>query len=161
MATSNPTSPALTTLYMKAEDRAGLCAGAAGSPVAVHPLARCATRRRGHRIENTFGPLKDWCRVGTRYDRCAHTGHSNEDRRMKVTNVEPRPVLVRLEEPIGSALGTIDSVGCILVSVRTEEGVTGENLIFTLNNRRTRVLRQMVDELAELVIGRDAGHIAE
>jgi L-alanine-DL-glutamate epimerase-like enolase superfamily enzyme len=79
---------------------------------------------------------------------------------MKVTNVETRPVLVRLEEPIGSALGTIDSVGCILVSVRTEEGVTGENLIFTLNNRRTRVLRQMVDELADLVVGRDAGHIS-
>jgi L-alanine-DL-glutamate epimerase-like enolase superfamily enzyme len=79
---------------------------------------------------------------------------------MKVTSVETRPMLMRLEEPIGSALGTIDSVGCILVSVRTEEGVTGENLIFTLNNRRTRVLRQMIDELADLVVGRDAGHIA-
>lgn len=79
---------------------------------------------------------------------------------MKVTAVETRPVLVTLDEPIGSALGTISRFGCILVSVRTDGGVTGENLIFTLNDRRTRVLRQMVDELAELVIGRDAGHIA-
>jgi L-alanine-DL-glutamate epimerase-like enolase superfamily enzyme len=79
---------------------------------------------------------------------------------MKVTAVETRPVLLKLDEPIGSALGMIASLGCILVTLRTDGGVTGENLIFTLNNRRTRVLRQMVDELAELVIGRDAGHIA-
>jgi transposase len=30
----------------------------------------CKTR---HRIENMFGKLKDWCRIATRYDRCAHT----------------------------------------------------------------------------------------
>lgn len=29
--------------------------------------------RRRHRIENMFGRLKDWRRVATRYDRCAHT----------------------------------------------------------------------------------------
>jgi L-alanine-DL-glutamate epimerase-like enolase superfamily enzyme len=79
---------------------------------------------------------------------------------MRVTAVEARPVLLKLDEPITSALGAIASLGCILVSVRTDGGVTGENLIFTLNNRRTRVLRQMVEELADLVIGHDAGHIA-
>jgi putative transposase len=26
-----------------------------------------------HKIENMFGKLKDWRRVATRYDRCAHT----------------------------------------------------------------------------------------
>ena len=29
--------------------------------------------RQRHRIENAFGRLKDWRRVATRYDRCAHT----------------------------------------------------------------------------------------
>ena len=29
--------------------------------------------RQRHRIENMFGRLKDWRRVATRYDRCAHT----------------------------------------------------------------------------------------
>lgn len=80
---------------------------------------------------------------------------------MKVTAVETLPVLVPLASPIGSALGQIHSFGCILVSVRTDAGITGENLLFTLNGRRTKVLRQMVDELADLVIGRDAGHIAD
>ena len=29
--------------------------------------------RQRHRIENMFARLKDWRRVATRYDRCAHT----------------------------------------------------------------------------------------
>jgi transposase len=29
--------------------------------------------RQRHKIENMFGKLKDWRRIQTRYDRCAHT----------------------------------------------------------------------------------------
>jgi transposase len=29
--------------------------------------------RRRHKTENMFGRLKDWRRIHTRYDRCAHT----------------------------------------------------------------------------------------
>ena len=29
--------------------------------------------RQRHKIENMFGRLKDWRRIYTRYDRCAHT----------------------------------------------------------------------------------------
>ena len=29
--------------------------------------------RQRHRIENMFGKIKDWRRIHTRYDRCAHT----------------------------------------------------------------------------------------
>ncbi len=29
--------------------------------------------RQRHRVENMFGKLKDWRRIHTRYDRCAHT----------------------------------------------------------------------------------------
>lgn len=79
---------------------------------------------------------------------------------MRVSAVETQPVVVRLGRPIGSALGQIAKFGCILVTVRTDGGITGENLIFTLNDRRTAVLRQMVDELADVAVGQDAGHIA-
>jgi L-alanine-DL-glutamate epimerase-like enolase superfamily enzyme len=80
---------------------------------------------------------------------------------MKVTRVETRPVVLTLPKPIGSALGEISRFGCILVFVHCDNGIVGENLIFTLNDRRTRVLRAMVEELAELLIGRDAGLISE
>ena len=79
---------------------------------------------------------------------------------MKVTRVETRCVTVKLDKPIGSALGQLHSFGCILVFVHCDSGIVGENLIFTLNGRRTRVLQSMVEEMADLVIGRDAGHIA-
>jgi transposase len=32
-----------------------------------------ALYRLRHKIENMFGKLKDWRRIHTRYDRCAHT----------------------------------------------------------------------------------------
>ena len=32
-----------------------------------------ALYRQRHRIENMFGRPKDWRRIHTRYDRCAHT----------------------------------------------------------------------------------------
>jgi L-alanine-DL-glutamate epimerase-like enolase superfamily enzyme len=79
---------------------------------------------------------------------------------MKVTAVETRPVILPLARPVGSALGQIARFGCILVTVRTDAGISGENLIFTLNDRRTKVLRQMVDDLSDLIVGQDAGHIA-
>lgn len=31
-----------------------------------------ALYRQRHKIENMFGKLKDWRRIATRYDRCAH-----------------------------------------------------------------------------------------
>ena len=50
---------------------------------ALHPVNQKAARsrcrydkplyRQRHRIENVFGRLKDWRRIATRYDRCAHT----------------------------------------------------------------------------------------
>lgn len=32
-----------------------------------------ALYRQRHRVENLFAKLKDWRRIATRYDRCAHT----------------------------------------------------------------------------------------
>ena len=33
--------------------------------------------KQRHKVENMFGRLKDWRRVATRYDRCAHTFFSS------------------------------------------------------------------------------------
>src|SRR5688500_9543482 len=88
----------------------------------------------------------------------AHEHHARPH--MKITRVQTRPVVVPLAQPIGSALGTIHSFGCVLVFVHDDAGGVGENLVFTLNNRRTQVVRQMIDELADLLVGQDAGHIA-
>jgi putative transposase len=39
----------------------------------VQPAYDPKLYRQRHRIENMFAKLKDWRRVATRYDRCAHT----------------------------------------------------------------------------------------
>ena len=80
---------------------------------------------------------------------------------MKVSRVETVVVRLPLEPPILSALGAIRSFGCVLVRLHTDSGAVGENLVFTLNDRRTRVLRAMVEEMSDLLVGRDAGHILE
>lgn len=59
--------------------RAGLAER--GIAVCIPPLKHRLTHypydktlyRQRHRIENMFGRLKDWRRIHTRYDRCAHT----------------------------------------------------------------------------------------
>ena len=39
-----------------------------------NPAAFCKTQyKQRHKVENMFARLKDWRRVATRYDRCAHT----------------------------------------------------------------------------------------
>ncbi len=40
------------------------------------PLDRTLHKRR-YLVENAFGKLKDWRRIATRYDRCAHTSFSH------------------------------------------------------------------------------------
>ena len=72
---------------------------------------------------------------------------------MKIESIRTRPVVVTLAKPIGSALGQIHSLGCVLVFVRDESGMEGENLVFTLKDRRPGVLRQVIDELGGLLIG--------
>ena len=38
------------------------------------PASYCQTLyKQRHKVENMFGRLKNWRRVATRYDRCAHT----------------------------------------------------------------------------------------
>ena len=48
------------------------CTPSTKSPRTALPYNKVLYRQR-HRIENAFGRLKDWRRVATRYDRCAHT----------------------------------------------------------------------------------------
>ena len=43
------------------------------NPIAVAIPHDAILYKQRHKIENMFGRLKDWRRIHTRYDRCAHT----------------------------------------------------------------------------------------
>ena len=48
------------------------CIPSSKSRKVPYPYDRDLYRQR-HKVENLFAKLKDWRRIATRYDRCAHT----------------------------------------------------------------------------------------
>lgn len=80
---------------------------------------------------------------------------------MKISSLAIDHVVLTLPRPIGFALGQIRQLGCILVTLRDSDGVTGESLVFTLNDVRTRVFLEMIRSLEPLVLGRPRHAIAE
>ena len=49
----------------------------------------------------------------------------------------------------------MESVGCVLVEARTDQGVVGESFAFTLNGARLRAFDEKIRGLGEFVVGRD------
>jgi L-alanine-DL-glutamate epimerase-like enolase superfamily enzyme len=80
---------------------------------------------------------------------------------MKISNLAIDHVVLKLQKPIGFALGNIRELGCVLVTLRDSDGVTGESLVFTINDNRTRVFIEMIRSLEPIVIGRARHAIAE
>ena len=74
---------------------------------------------------------------------------------MKITTLRTVQVEVPLEKPIRTAIHDIRSVGCVLVYLDTDEGITGEAYTFSLNAVRLGILEEMVESLAHHVIGND------
>ncbi len=79
---------------------------------------------------------------------------------MKVAAVEIEHVVLPLPRPIGFALGEIHSLGCLLVTVRSDEGAIGESLVFSLNDRYCRVFAEMIRTLVPVVVGTDPSFTA-
>jgi L-alanine-DL-glutamate epimerase-like enolase superfamily enzyme len=75
---------------------------------------------------------------------------------MKITALRTQVVHLPIDPPIVTAiLGSIRSADCVLTFLDTDEGLTGEGLVFSINNRRLSVIHDMVRSLAELVVGTD------
>jgi L-alanine-DL-glutamate epimerase-like enolase superfamily enzyme len=79
---------------------------------------------------------------------------------MKVAAVDIEHVVLPLAKPVGFALGKIKSLGCLLLTVRADDGAVGENLVFSLNDRYSRVLAEMIRALVPLLDGTDPAFTA-
>ena len=73
----------------------------------------------------------------------------------KITALRTERLVVPLPAPIMSGLGPMTTTGVLLVYLESDAGVIGENLVFTLNNKRLSVLDEMVRSLEPLVVGID------
>lgn len=78
---------------------------------------------------------------------------------MKITKLETQIVNLPLPKPIKTAIHDMRSVGCVLLRLRTDEGLTGEAYLFTLNGVRLKAFDEMLRGFEDLVIGRDPHHV--
>lgn len=75
---------------------------------------------------------------------------------MKITALRTKVVHLPIDPPIVTAiLGSIRSADCVLTFLDTDAGLTGEGLVFSINNHRLSVIHDMVRNLADLVVGID------
>ena len=75
---------------------------------------------------------------------------------MRIESIETRLVDVPLANPIGTAIHSMRSIGCVLVAARSADGVVGQGYALALNSARIGSLDEMIKGLAENVIGRAA-----
>lgn len=73
---------------------------------------------------------------------------------MKITDLRTVPVALPLDKSIGNATARITVFSCIAVFLDTDEGMVGENLIFTIRPEQVKLLDAMVHVLRDAVIGR-------
>lgn len=74
---------------------------------------------------------------------------------MKITSLRTARVEIPIEPPLKTSIHEIRSVGCVLVFLDTDDGLTGEGYSFTLSGERLDVIEALVRSLEKLVVGRD------
>jgi L-alanine-DL-glutamate epimerase-like enolase superfamily enzyme len=78
---------------------------------------------------------------------------------LKITGLRTARVDLPLREPFVTSLHDIRSIGCLLVYLNTDDGVTGESYMWLSSAGRLPVLDAMVKSLADLVVGRDPSDV--
>ncbi|MEO7370881.1 MAG: mandelate racemase/muconate lactonizing enzyme family protein [Ilumatobacteraceae bacterium] len=73
---------------------------------------------------------------------------------MLIERVNTTLVSLPLRAPIGTAIHSIHSVGCVLVEVHTADGVVGQSFAFTINANRLAAFDEMIRGLAHFAVGR-------
>ena len=74
---------------------------------------------------------------------------------MIIDKITTQLVELPFEKPIKTAIHEMRSVGCVLLSIETDEGVTGESYLFALNAVRIKAFNEMIKGFEEHLIGKD------
>ena len=79
---------------------------------------------------------------------------------LTVRSVTARPVLAPLPRPLRTASGAIPASPLLLLDVATDQDVTGRAYVFGYGPVTLRALRALVEDLAELVVGKPVAPVA-
>ncbi len=74
---------------------------------------------------------------------------------MRITDIVTAKVDLPLEQPLLTSMHRIASVSCLLVTLKTDEGLEGEGYAFCFGREQLAVLDAMVEALKPQVIGQD------
>lgn len=74
---------------------------------------------------------------------------------MRISGLSTVLVDIPLPAPIRSAIHVIKSATCVLVTIDTDEGVSGEGMAFTINGARIKSIQTLIEELEPMIVGRD------
>ena len=78
---------------------------------------------------------------------------------MKIIKLETQLVNLPLDKPIKTAIHNMHSVGCVLVSIHSDEGLVGEGYCFALNAVRLKAYDEIVKSYAPMIEGKDSNFI--
>lgn len=78
---------------------------------------------------------------------------------MKIIELTTTRVNLPLDKPITTAIHCIDSVGCVLVELKSDQGLTGESFVFTINATRLKAFDEMIRGFDHHVIGNDPHYV--
>lgn len=79
---------------------------------------------------------------------------------MKITAAKTEIVTLPLQRPITTAIHSIDSLGCVLLRLESDQDLLGESYLFALNGARIKAFDEMLRGLAHLVVGRNPHHVS-
>ena len=78
---------------------------------------------------------------------------------MKITSIKTQLVEVPLEKPITTAIHSLHSVGCVLLSIETDEGVVGEAYAFSINAVRLRAFDELITSFDHQLLGQEPHYV--
>ena len=78
---------------------------------------------------------------------------------MVIERLDTQIVEVPLPRPIGTAIHQMRSVGCVLTTITTADGITGEGFAFALNGDRIRAFDEAIKGLSPYVVGKDPSNV--
>jgi len=74
---------------------------------------------------------------------------------MVISKVTTRLVELPFKKPIKTAIHDMRSVGCVLLTIETDDGISGESYLFALNAVRIKAFDEMIKGLKSHLIGKD------
>jgi L-alanine-DL-glutamate epimerase-like enolase superfamily enzyme len=74
---------------------------------------------------------------------------------MKIDAIKTQIIEIPFENTITTAIHTMRSVGCVLLTIKTDMGISGEGYLFSLNAKNIKIYHERLSKVASLLIGQD------